>query len=104
MSDKKIPDPGSLKADPNAPFWQQLNDPGAPTININGVDIKHCVYNLLVTRRDVRLYVKGIKPHRGWQIGHVKNYFGIRGGKQKIHDQIVHLANELIPTPPTNED
>jgi hypothetical protein len=50
------------------------------------------------------MYMVGIKPHRGWQIGHVKKYFGIKGGKQKIHDQIVHLANELIPTPPTNED
>jgi len=104
MSHKKKPSPGDMKADASAPFWQEINDPDARTININGVDVKQCVYNLLITRRDMRMYMKGIKPHRGWQIRQVKQYFGIKGGKQKIHDQIVHLADKFIPTPPTSEN
>ncbi len=42
--------PGLNKVDRDAPFWQELQDENAPTINVNGKDIKHCLWNLLVTQ------------------------------------------------------
>jgi len=92
--------PGLNKVDKNAPFWQELRDENAHTINVNGKDIKRCLWNLLVTRRDVNLYAKGIKPHRGWKIGDVKKYFGISGGKDKIRDTIEYIHNEFLDQPP----
>lgn len=86
--------------DPHAPFWRDLNDPNARTININGKDVKECVYNLIVTRRDVNLYAKGIRPHRYWKIGQVKEYYGIKGGKDKIRDTIEYIYDQLLIPPP----
>lgn len=77
------------KVDNTAPFWEQLH-------SMDDKQVSHAVYNLIVTRRDVNLYLKDIKPHAQWKIGDVKAYFGIKGGKQKIADQINLLHRELI--------
>ena len=84
------------KVDNTAPFWQQLHSEEAD-------QVQHAMYNLILTRRDVNLYLKDIKPHRGWKIGDVKAYFGIKGGKQKIADQINLLHREFVE-PNLNKD
>lgn len=84
------------KVDNTAPFWEQLHS--------QEVDkVQHAMYNLILTRRDVNLYLKDIKPHRGWKISDVKAYFGIKGGKQKIADQINLLHREFVE-PNLNKD
>jgi|DEB0MinimDraft_6_1074348.scaffolds.fasta_scaffold13174_6 hypothetical protein len=89
--------PGLNKVDKNAPFWQQLNDDDAPIINVNGHDMKQCMYNLLISRRDMNLYCKAdMKPHRYWKIGDVKRYFGVKGGKEKLRDSLDHIYQELV--------
>ena len=84
------------KVDSSAPFWQQLHDEDAPTMQIQGRTVPQCLYNLMVTKRDVNLYLHGLKPHRGWKIGDVKAYFGLKGGKQKIKDAIFTIHDEFI--------
>lgn len=66
-------------------------------INFNGKVTSRGMYNLLVSIRDVKLYSKGLKPHRGWQIGDVKRYFGIKGNVLKIIDQLEQLRTETKP-------
>ena len=84
------------KVDSSAPFWVELHDEERPTIQIQGSTVPRCLYNLMVTRRDVNLYLKGIKPHRGWKIGDVKAYFGLKGGKQKVADAINVIHAEVF--------
>lgn len=84
------------KVDNTAPFWQQLHSEETD-------QVQHAMYNLILTRRDVNLYLKDIKPHRGWKISDVKTYFGIKGGKQKIADQINLLHREFVE-PNLNKD
>jgi hypothetical protein len=86
--------------DTQAVFWQQLHDEDRPTVSSNGGSTPLCLYNLILTRRDVQMYAKhNMKPHRGWKISQVKEYYGIKGNKQKIADQIEVLVNEFLPNP-----
>ena len=84
------------RVDTNAPFWVELHDEDRPTIQIQGSTVPRCLYNLMVTRRDVNLYLHGLKPHRGWKIGDVKAYFGLTGGKQKVADAINAMHDEFM--------
>ena len=85
------------KVDANAPFWVELHDEDRPTMNINGNDVPRCLYNLMLTKRDIRLYAElDMKPNRHWKIGDVKKYFGLKGGKQKVADAINAIHSELI--------
>ena len=86
--------------DTEATFWQHLHDEDRPTVSSNGGDMPLCLYNLVITRRDVQMYAKhSMKPHRGWKISQVKEYYGIKGNKQKIADQIEIMVNEFLPDP-----
>ena len=85
------------KVDANAPFWVNLHDEDRPTMNINGTDVPVCLYNLMLTKRDIKLYVElDMKPNRHWKISDVKRYFGLKGGKQKIKDAIFTIHDEFI--------
>jgi len=53
------------------------------------------VYNLMITRRDLQLYIKGIKPHRHWKISDVKKYFGINGNKETLLNKI-NLLHKVV--------
>ena len=68
------------------------------TINFNGKPMSISLYNLVVSIRDVKLYSKGIVPHRNWKITYVKEYFGLKGrDHQKLIDQLVKLKDEYFP-------
>ena len=85
------------KVDTNAPFWVELHDEDRPTMNINGNEVPRCLYNLMLTKREIRLYAElDMKPNRHWKIGDVKKYFGLKGGKQKIKDAIFTIHDEFI--------
>jgi hypothetical protein len=45
-------------------------------------------YNLIISIRDLSLYIKGIIPHRRWKITPLKEYFGIKGSKEKMLEQL----------------
>jgi hypothetical protein len=95
------------KVDTTAPFWVELDKfqitDTAKMININGVDWPICLYNLVVSRRDVNLWKMGIKPTRSWQITKVKKYFGIKGNKDRIAEQIETMCNEFISQQPAQD-
>lgn len=85
------------RVDANAPFWVELHDEDRPTMNINGNDVPRCLYNLMLTKRDIRMYADhDMKPNRQWKIGDVKKYFGLKGGKVKIKDAIFVIHDEFI--------
>jgi hypothetical protein len=51
-------------------------------------------WNLVVSIRDVGLFCEGIAPNRHWRLKHVKEYFGVKGGKQKIYDQLNEMLDD----------
>jgi len=64
-------------------------------LSINGVQSSRAFYNLVVSIRDVSLFSKGMKPHRGWRITDVKNYFGVKGNPTKVLAQLQELRDNL---------
>ncbi len=46
------------------------------------------MYNLICSKRDLRLYCRGIKPNRHWKISDVKKYFGINGNKEELSKKL----------------
>jgi len=65
-------------------------------LSINGAQSSRAFYNLVVSIRDVSLFSKGIKPHRGWRITDVKNYFGVKGNPTKVLIQLQELREEYV--------
>ena len=53
------------------------------------------LWNLSLSRRDLTLYCKGIKPNRKWRITPVKKYFGMTGHKEVLLEKL-HRLNEII--------
>ena len=53
------------------------------------------LWNLSLSRRDLTLYCKGIKPYRRWKITPVKKYFGMTGHKEVLLEKLDRL-HEII--------
>ena len=53
------------------------------------------MWNLALSLRDLKLYCKGIKPHRRWRITPVKKYFGMTGHKEVLLEKLDRLQ-EII--------
>ena len=53
------------------------------------------MYNLICSKRDLRLYCRGIKPNRHWKISDVKKYFGINGNKYDLSKKLNLLYKVL---------
>ena len=58
-------------------------------------NVNRGMYNLICSKRDLKLYVKGIKPHRLWKISDVKWYFGMNGNAETLHSKLVKLYDVL---------
>lgn len=48
-------------------------------------------WNLICSVRDLKLWSKGIKAHRGWKVTPVKEYFNIKGSKESLVVQILAI-------------
>ena len=57
-------------------------------LNVNEGQMPMAVWNLILSKRDLGLYAKGIKPHRSWKISDVKWYFGFKGNPEKCLEQL----------------
>ena len=84
------------KVNANAPFWTELHDKERPTISIHGNPIPRCLCNLILAKRYVNLYLKGIKPNRYWKIGDAKYNYGLKGDKQTIAEAINVIHDEFL--------
>jgi hypothetical protein len=51
--------------------------------------------NLILSIRDLKLYCKGIKPHRNWKFTPVKKYFGMTGNKETMLAKLQLLKETL---------
>ena len=78
----------------STPFLEDVAS--GKTINFNGKDMSIAFYNLVVSKRDLKLWQVGMKPHRHWRVTDVKKYFGIKGNKNELVMQINNLCDRFI--------
>ena len=67
-------------------------------LTLNGAQSNRATWNLICSRRDVKLWQAGMKPNRHWKITDVKNYFGVKGNKDVIVDKIEYLCELFLPS------
>ena len=53
------------------------------------------LWNLTTSIRDLRLFTKGIKPHRNWKLRPLNSYFGLTGNKEVLLDKLTKI-NDII--------
>ena len=71
----------------------------AKDLYINGEESSKGLWNLIVSKRDLALWKIGMKPHRNWKVTEVKKYFGLKGNKEKIYDDICKMVDEHTKLP-----
>ena len=64
--------------------------------SMNGNPMHRGYYNLVVSIRDVKLFVAGMKAHGSWRLKDVKDYFGVKGNKENVLKQLIRLRDEYI--------
>ena len=71
-------------------FFSDLN----PDNNL-GRNYNLGMWNLILSIRDLKLYSKGIKPHRNWKITPLKTYFGMNGNAKVLQKKLDTLYRVL---------
>ena len=72
----------------------------AKDLSVNGKDSSKGMWNLIVSKRDLGLWSKiGMKPNRHWKVTDVKRYFGLKGNKHKIYEDICKMVDEYTKPP-----
>lgn len=79
------------------PFEEALAADIVQQLNVNGKDMPHAIWNLILSKRDLKLWSIGLKPHRHWKVTDVKNYFGLKGNKLALVEQINALVAKHVP-------
>ena len=60
----------------------------------NGKYISKGQWNLILSKRDVSLFCKGMTINRHWRLKHVKDYFGLKGKKESILKQLKEMLEK----------
>lgn len=71
-------------------FMKDLNENSSDNLLVN-----RGVYNLIVTIRDLKLVLVGIRPHRNFKLRDVKRYFGINGSAKKILERLLEIRDTI---------
>jgi hypothetical protein len=84
------------KINDKAQFFIDMTDE-SKLINVNGNDIPLGYWNLVLTMRDLSMYIRtGLKPHRHWKITDVKRYFGMKGSAQLLLEQLTYYKEIVL--------
>lgn len=75
-------------------FFVDMTSPNR-TINFNGSIVPIGYYNLVVTIRDLGMYLIDIKPNRHWKISDVKRYFGIKGSAASMLEELKTIRDVI---------
>ena len=57
------------------------------------------MWNLILSKRDLGLWKMGIKPNRHWKVTDVKKYFGLKGNREKLYEDICKMVEEYTKPP-----
>ena len=68
-------------------------------LSVNGKASSKGMWNLILSKRDLGLWKMGMKPNRHWKVTDVKRYFGLKGNKEKLYDDICKMVEEYTKPP-----
>ena len=75
-----------------APFYKNLAK--GETIMMDNTPIFKEEYYLMISKRDFGLFAIGLKPHRYWSFNETKKYYGLKGNKTKVAEDIKQLCED----------
>ena len=79
-----------IKINEDSQFMKDLDENSSDNLLVN-----RGVYNLIVTIRDLKLVLVGIRPHRNFKLRDVKRYFGINGSAKKILENLLIIRDTI---------
>jgi hypothetical protein len=85
--------------DTSAPFFQEMEEShstGKDMMSVNGKNMPRSIWNLILTKRDLFLYTKGMRINRHWKVSSVKKYFGIKGSGQTLYDNFMVIYSKIL--------
>jgi hypothetical protein len=81
------------KFDTSAPFFVMYES--GRTTHIGSVQgtkaVNTAMVKLIFAINGMRLYTRGITPHRGFRLKDIKDFFGVKGNKDKVLEMLEHL-------------
>ena len=91
-----------LQARKETPFVKQMigaYTEGGKTyvMNVNGSPMARAIWNLILSHRDLKMWCgeQKMKPHRGWKVSEVKEYFGLKGNGENLLTRFEALKGEV---------
>ena len=71
-----------ISIDEDCQFLKDLDKHQHSSKDFNGVTLG--IYNLITVKAYLKLWIKGLKPYRGFKLKDVKRYFGITGNAEVL--------------------
>ena len=78
---------------PNTPFGELYNK--SVSTNVNGVNVNTAMVQLVTMKSSMRLFVNGMIPYRGFRLKDVKEYYGVKGDKQSVYNQLCDMVEAV---------
>jgi len=78
---------------PNTPFGMLYNQ--GRTTNLNNGPANTAVVKLVAARSAMRLFANGIIPYRGFRLKDLKEFFGVKGNKVAVYEQLDALLESI---------
>jgi len=78
----------------NTQFFKDMTDE-SKTLKVNNGTMPLGYWNLIISIRDCKMYLLGIKPNHHWKISDVKTYFGLKGDASKLVIQLEDIKSAL---------
>lgn len=79
--------------DTSAPFFVMYESGRTTHVgNVEGTAaVNTAMVKLIAIISAMRMYTKGITPYRGFRLKDVKDFFGVKGNKDKVLEMLEHL-------------
>ncbi len=83
--------------DTNAPFFQLLEEGRTTHVGTTegGRDQNMALVKLAFTISAMRMFCKGIVPSRYFRLKDVKEFYGVKGNKHKVHEALIALMQAV---------
>jgi hypothetical protein len=78
---------------PNTPFGKLYNQ--GLTTSVNGYPANTAMVKLVSARSAIGLFTKGIIPYRGFRLKDFKEFFGVKGNKVAVYNQLDDMIQAI---------
>lgn len=86
---------------PNTPFGKLYNQ--GLTTSVNGGATNTAVVKLVTASSAMRLFCYGLIPYRGFRLKDIKEFFGVKGNKVAVYNQLQEMIEAIAEYETTQE-